>query len=88
LNIEYRKTFLKELAKIPARTRVHIENFVFLELPALESIFESGKIEKMKGYEFCYKVRFGEYRVGLKMERNKIILERVLHRKEIYRFFP
>lgn len=88
MNVEYRKKFLKELSKIPLKIRLQIEDFVFEELPSLESITQSMKIEKMKGYSSYYKTRFGEYRVGLKVEVNKVILERVLHRREIYRYFP
>ena len=88
MKVEYRKKFLKELEKIPSTIRIHIESFVFEEIPSLKTIFQSGKIEKMKGYPFYYKARFGEYRVGLKVEGDIIIFERVLHRKEIYRYFP
>ena len=88
MKIEYRKRFLKELAKIPSKNRIKIEKFVFEELPELDSIFESGKIEQMKGYPSYYKVRFGSYRVGLKMENEIVILERVLDLKDIYRYYP
>lgn len=88
MRVEYRKRFLKELAKIPLTTRERIDQFVFEDFPNLESIFESGKIEQMKGYPSYYKIRFGDYRVGLKIENDVVIFERALHRKEIYRFFP
>jgi len=42
----------------------------------------------MRGYSFYYKVRFGSYRIGMKMEKDVIILEKALHRKDIYRHFP
>ena len=42
----------------------------------------------MRGYLNFYKIRFGDYRLGLQVIGNKIICERVLHRKEIYRYFP
>jgi mRNA interferase RelE/StbE len=42
----------------------------------------------MKGYPSYYKVRFGSYRIGFKMENDRVILERALHRKDIYRHFP
>ena len=88
MKLEYRKKFLKELAKIPSNTREKIEKFVFSELPKLETIFESGKIEQMKSYPQYYKMRFGVYRVGLKLENDTVILERALHRKDIYRYYP
>jgi mRNA interferase RelE/StbE len=42
----------------------------------------------MKGYPSYYKIRFGSYRVGIKLENEIVIFERALHRKEIYRYFP
>jgi len=34
-------------------------------LPGVTSIYVFGKAEKMKGYKGFYKIRFGDYRVGL-----------------------
>ena len=86
--VEYRKRFLKELSKIPTETRLKIEKFVFEDLPKAESIYEVGVIEQMKGYRSYYKVRFGSYRIGLKIENEKTVFERALHRRDIYRYFP
>ena len=88
MKIEYRKKFLKELSKLPNEYAETIETFVFEELPACKSLEEAGKIEKMKGYKQYFKVRFGNYRVGIRREEDGIIIETVRHRKEIYKFFP
>ena len=88
MTIEYRKKFLKELSKIPLPYRTNIENFVFEYLPKLKSINEANRIEKMKGYHDYYKIRFGSYRVGIRFSDKILTLERVLHRKEIYKYFP
>jgi len=88
MKIDYRKNFLKELSKIPSETRLRMEDFVFEKLPKANSIFEIGIVEQMKGYRSYYKVRFGSYRIGFKMENDTVILERALHRKDIYRYFP
>ncbi len=42
----------------------------------------------MIGYKKYYKIRFGDYRVGLKKENDTIVIETVKHRKEIYKYFP
>jgi hypothetical protein len=47
-----------DLAKIPSRPRKAIEAFVFMEIPKLDSLGASGKIESMKGHRSCYKARF------------------------------
>ena len=88
MKVEYRKKFLKELSKIPTEKRSKVERFVFKQLPEANSIFEVGMVEPMKGYPSYYKVRFGAYRIGLRVKNDKAILERALHRKDIYRYFP
>ncbi len=84
--VKYRKKLLKDLSKIPEKNRTVIEHFVFDELPKTK--LQNTKIEKMIGYKDYYKVRFGNYRIGIQINDIEIILERVLHRKEIYRYFP
>ena len=88
MNVKYRKRFLKELAVIPSGIRREIEKFVFEDLPHIRSLSERGKIERMMGYPSYFKVRFGDYRIGIKAQNDTVILERALHRKDIYRYFP
>ncbi|MCD6334740.1 MAG: type II toxin-antitoxin system RelE/ParE family toxin [Candidatus Latescibacteria bacterium] len=89
--IEYRKVFLKDLARINLKgTREKIETLVFDEIPNLKHPFDCGKIERMEGYKGSYKIRVGHYRIGLKIDMSAKILEfrRILHRKDMYRYFP
>jgi mRNA interferase RelE/StbE len=85
---EVSEEVLTDLAKIPSTDRKALEKFAFEEVPKLKSIGESVRIERLKGYKSCYKVRFGSYRVGLILRDGELSFERVLHRREIYRFFP
>lgn len=66
MTVKYRKRFLKELANLPPKIRIRVEKFVFEELPGMTDISKAGSIEKMHGYEGCYKVRFGQYRMGIR----------------------
>jgi mRNA interferase RelE/StbE len=84
----HQKRFLHELANITSPIRSNIEKFAFEDILKLNSVEESGKIERMKGYRGYYKVRFGDYRVGIKVEGDTVIFERVKNRKDIYKFFP
>ena len=88
MKITFRKKFLKELANLPAKDRKKIEIFVFEELENCKTINNVKGIEKLTGYTSFYKIRFGDYRVGIRFENDEFTLERVMHRKEIYKFFP
>ncbi|MEO5359262.1 MAG: hypothetical protein H7843_02310 [Nitrospirota bacterium] len=61
---------------------------MFEELPLKNQESFFNLISKMKGYEGFYKIRIGDYRIGLYMLPGKVEFRRALHRKEIYRFFP
>lgn len=87
--VEFTKRFLKELSELPKEVKERAEKIVFEELPS-ESPLSLGYIEQMKGYPGKYKIRLGDYRIGLSIEKqnNLIICQRITHRKDIYREFP
>ena len=87
--VEYKKIFLKELVKVPNEIRSKIEKIVFEDISA-ENPFSLGYIEKMSGYKDKYKVRVGNFRIGLTIEKDKMLItiNRVAHRKDIYKIFP
>jgi mRNA interferase RelE/StbE len=45
-------------------------------------------IKKLTGYKTAYRIKLYSYRIGFLYESNKVKLSRVMHRKEIYRYFP
>jgi mRNA interferase RelE/StbE len=53
-----------------------------------QQLSEIKNIKKLTGFEAYYRIRIGNYRIGLEVKENEIIFIRILHRKEIYRFFP
>lgn len=88
MQILYQKRFLKDLASIPSKSRTKIENLVFDDSFSDSSSLAFKKLEKLKGYNTYYKIRVGDYRIGIKIENEILSFERLLHRKEIYKFFP
>ena len=41
----------------------------------------------MQGYQTFYRLKIGDYRIGLEIVNDELIFVRFLHRKEIYRFY-
>ena len=87
--IEYTKRFLKELVKLPKEIQSKAEKIVFNELPSYNH-FELGYVERMTGYPDKYKICFGDYRIGVTIDKDNqvVICQRVAHRKDIYKIFP
>jgi len=85
----YKKTFLKDLSKLPLNYRERIERLVFEEIPNYNNLFNVLDVKSMKAHKDCYRIRVGEYRIGCKIEKeSKIIFYRVKNRKDIYKVFP
>lgn len=87
--IEYTKRFLKELSKLPKDVQPKAENIVFEELISTNP-FNLGYLEHMAGYPDKYKIRIGNYRIGITINKSKklLICQRIAHRKDIYKIFP
>jgi len=80
---------MKELARLPKGVKKRVEKLAFGN-EIKKDPFLGGKVGKMVGYKTYYKIRVGDYRVGVQIERQRRTVKfmRVLHRKEIYRKFP
>jgi mRNA-degrading endonuclease RelE of RelBE toxin-antitoxin system len=89
LKVEYRQLFLKDLKKLkkqPVYQRVL--NLAFKILPNTEDLKDLSNVKAMKGYPNRYRIRVGDYRVGIEVSGDQLEMMRVLHRGEFYRYFP
>jgi mRNA interferase RelE/StbE len=87
--VEYTKRFLKELSELPKEIRTQAEDIVFEGLLSTNP-FSLGYLEHMTGYPDKYRIRIGNYRIGITVDKQNrsIICQRIAHRKDIYRIFP
>ena len=85
---EFRSSFTQDLRAIKDKSlRQRIEELIELveQAPRLEAIPNLKKLRHSGSY---YRVRVGEYRVGLVVKGNAVTFVRCLHRREVYRYFP
>jgi mRNA interferase RelE/StbE len=88
MEIRLLRKFVKELAKIPSPRRLQIEAVTKDCFSNPDLIFQAEKLEKLKGFQNYYKIRFGDYRIGIRLENEICYFERVIHRKDIYNVYP
>jgi len=85
----YAEEFLKDLKKLKGTPYyMAIKTLCFDRIPSLKTITEIASLKKMKGYENYYRVRKGEFRIGVKLENSELTFLRCLPRKDIYKYFP
>ncbi len=86
----FRKSFERDLKKLGkdrqmlGRIRDAIE-----EVEAAAALEDLTGMKKLSGGTGAYyRLRVGDYRVGLEVEGDQAVFVRCLHRREIYRYFP
>jgi mRNA interferase RelE/StbE len=55
---------------------------------AAETLSDIVGLKKLSGYQTAYRIRLGNYRLGIVSDGTTVEFLRVLHRSKIYRFFP
>lgn len=88
MNVEFKRRFEKDLEDIvEPKTLARLEN-------AIDQVRESKtlntvrNLERLSGKPGYYRIRIGDYRIGLKLVTGNAVFLRCLHRREIYRYFP
>jgi mRNA interferase RelE/StbE len=56
--------------------------------PNSEDLSTIVNLSKLKGDDTADRIRVGDRRIGFFWQDDKIVMSRVLHRSEIYRYFP
>ncbi|WP_414623447.1 type II toxin-antitoxin system RelE family toxin [Calothrix sp. CCY 0018] len=88
MNVEFRKSFEKDLRKIRDETLLQRIQAAIEEVENAENIGEINNLKKLKADGDYYRIRVGDYRIGLTIVDDVIIFIRALQRKDIYRYFP
>ena len=85
---EFRKSFAKDLKKIKDKSLLTKFKAVIEAVEAAENLSKITNLKKLKAEGNYYRIRIGDYRMGLLLESDTFIFIRCLHRREIYKFFP
>lgn len=87
--VSFKKAFLKDLEKLNEEDVRKIKRIVFDSFPKATNLSELPNVKKLKGNSTFYRMRVGDYRIGLEVRSpDQIVFYSVLHRKDIYKNFP
>lgn len=88
MKTEFRGSFAKDLKNIKNKdVRQHIKDTIE-RVERSRSLQDLTGVKKLKGAGDYYRIRVGEYRVGIIFKGDTVVFVRCLDRKEIYRYFP
>lgn len=90
MKVIFTKSFAKDLRKQKKNPRL-LEQVkdVIENAEQAKALSDIPNLKQLKANGQYYRIRSGDYRIGLTIdENNEITFVRVLHRREVYRFFP
>ena len=85
----YKKSFTKDLKRHSKNQKLlDLIKEIILEVEDAARISDIDNLKKLKAEGKYYRIRSGDYRIGLIIEDETVTFVRALHRSEIYRYFP
>jgi mRNA interferase RelE/StbE len=88
LNVRFQTSFARDLRALKDKALLERIKELIANVEAAQSLAEVSNLRKLHGGGGYYRVRVGDYRVGLATEEGAVVFVRVLHRREVYRYFP
>ncbi|MBI5051901.1 MAG: type II toxin-antitoxin system RelE/ParE family toxin [Chloroflexi bacterium] len=88
MKAEFKNSFAKDLKKIKGKDVKDQVKQVIESVERAKSVQEIKNVKKLRGGDKYYRIRVGDYRVGITLENDVVAFIRCLHRKDIYRYFP
>jgi mRNA interferase RelE/StbE len=88
LKVLFKSSFSADLRALKDRSLLDRLQSLIASVESAKSLSEIPNLKKLRGGGAYYRVRLGDYRVGLAVEENSVVFVRVLHRRDVYRYFP
>ena len=88
MKTEFRDSFGKDLKGIKDRQLLKRVKEAIEAIENASSLVDLPSLKKLKGGKNYFCQRIGEYRLGLALEDDTVVLVRFLNRKDIYKYFP
>lgn len=88
MKVEFRDSFAKDLKSVKDKGLLRRAKEVIESVENANTLDELHNLKKLKGSGNYFRLRAGDYRVGIALEDNTVIFVRFLNRKDIYKYFP
>ena len=86
--IDYKASFHRDIKKLKDKEQAARLKEIISEIKSAKNLSEIKNFRKIEGHPNHYRIKTDDYRVGVVLTDDTVVLVRFLNRKEIYRYFP
>ena len=86
--VRFEASFAKDLRGINDKSVLGRVGHIIDEVKQAESLAAIRYMKKLKVHDHFYRIRIGDYRLGLELLGDELVFVRCLHRRDVYRYFP
>jgi mRNA interferase RelE/StbE len=88
MQVVFLKRFSKDLDSVSNKGVRRILELFIEDVERSSTLKNHPNIKKLSGYKNAFRLRIGDYRVGMFISGDTVEFVRILHRKDIYKVFP
>ena len=88
MKIKIDKSFEKDTNKIDNKDLLNKIALCIESVISAKDINEILHLKKLSGFKNHFRIRIGDYRIGVVLQNDEVVFERILHRKDIYKYYP
>jgi len=88
MKVKIDKSFQKDIRRIKDQAVLNKVAQFIINSQQAQSLSQIKSIKRLRGTSNHYRIKIGDYRLGLIISESTIEFIRCLHRKDIYKFFP
>ena len=88
MKVVFEASFARDLKKIREKVILNRVEQAIVNVKDADDLQDISHFSKLSGYDSFYRIRVGDYRIGIEVVGEEIVFVRMLHRKDIYRYFP
>ena len=88
MKVEFKDSFARDLKNVKDKGLLKRVKGVIEAVEKADSLSELQNLKKLQGGGHYYRLRVGDFRLGLAFENETVSFVRFLNRKDIYKLFP
>ncbi len=88
MDVLFEASFARDLKRVKDKRLLPRVQKVIEAIKTTHELNEIHNLKKMQGFDAYYRIRLGDYRIGIEIVSEQVVFVRILHRKDIYKKFP